>query len=218
MNERNRDLSRHFSGRLAAAWLPQDSNRARRIACSAPCAWRGGSGPTSVGLILLDASRLPRRWIRRTASVEHPAELPFAVVDAQAATELRAQVANVDGKQLDMTFWLTLCRGHSPLCAAYVAGLVRHLPAGTDDTRSPSSDQGYSGSRGHQAKRDGAGTREWCARTRERKGVPAWKWVDGLLKQEGRLSSWDRQFLKCLRGLGKDLALTMAQWRRARDG
>jgi hypothetical protein len=56
--------------------------------------------------------------------------LPFAVVDAQAATELRAQMANVDGKQLDMTLWLTLCRGHSPLCAAYVVGLVRHLPAG----------------------------------------------------------------------------------------
>jgi hypothetical protein len=58
-------------------------------------------------------------------SVEHPAELPFAVVDAQAATELRAQLADVDGKQLDMNFWLTLCRGHSPLCAAYVARLVQ---------------------------------------------------------------------------------------------
>jgi hypothetical protein len=58
-------------------------------------------------------------------SVEHPAELPFAVVDAQAATELRAQLADVDGKQLDMNFWLNLCRGHSPLCAAYFAGLVQ---------------------------------------------------------------------------------------------
>jgi hypothetical protein len=47
--------------------------------------------------------------------------------------------------------------------------------------------------------------------------VPAWKWVDELLKQEGRLNSWDRQFLQCLRGLSqmarKDLALTTAQWR-----
>ena len=34
-------------------------------------------------------------------------------------------MADVDGKQLDMNFWLTLCRGHSPLCAAYVAGLVQ---------------------------------------------------------------------------------------------
>jgi hypothetical protein len=58
-------------------------------------------------------------------SVEHPAESPFAVVDAQAATELRAQLADVDAKQLDMNFWLTLCRGHSPLCAAYVAGLAQ---------------------------------------------------------------------------------------------
>jgi hypothetical protein len=58
-------------------------------------------------------------------SVERPAESPFAVVDAQAATELRAQLADVDAKQLDMNFWLTLCRGHSPLCAAYVAGLVQ---------------------------------------------------------------------------------------------
>jgi hypothetical protein len=57
--------------------------------------------------------------------VEHPAEVPFAVVDTQAATELRAQLADVDAKQLDMNFWLTLCRGHSPLCAVYVAGLVQ---------------------------------------------------------------------------------------------
>jgi hypothetical protein len=46
--------------------------------------------------------------------------------------------------------------------------------------------------------------------------VPAWKWVDELLKREERLSGWDRQFLQCLRGLGKrvrkDLALTTAQW------
>jgi len=46
--------------------------------------------------------------------------------------------------------------------------------------------------------------------------VPAWKWLDELLKREGRLSGWDRQFLQCLRGLGKrarkDLALTPAQW------
>ena len=36
------------------------------------------------------------------------------------------------------------------------------------------------------------------------------------MKHEGRLSGWDRQFLQCLRGLGKrvrkDLALTTAQW------
>jgi hypothetical protein len=50
-------------------------------------------------------------------SVQHPAESPFAVVDAQAATELRAQLADVNAKQLDLNFWLTLCRGHSPLCS-----------------------------------------------------------------------------------------------------
>ena len=36
------------------------------------------------------------------------------------------------------------------------------------------------------------------------------------MKQEWRLSDWDRQFLHCLRDLGKttskDLALTTAQW------
>ena len=46
--------------------------------------------------------------------------------------------------------------------------------------------------------------------------MPAWKWVDELLKHEGRLGDWDRQFLLCLRGLAKsarkDLVLTTAQW------
>jgi len=39
---------------------------------------------------------------------------------------------------------------------------------------------------------------------------------DELSKHEGRLGGWDRQFLQCLRGLGKrapkDLVLTTAQW------
>jgi hypothetical protein len=46
--------------------------------------------------------------------------------------------------------------------------------------------------------------------------VPTRKWVHELLKQEGRLSSWDRQFLQCLQEMGKctraDLPLTKAQW------
>jgi hypothetical protein len=86
-----------------------------------------------------------------------------------------------------------------------------HAPA--NETQSPSSDQGYSESGRHQARRDWGARR---VRTREHKGVPAWKWVDELLKHEGRLGSWDRQFLQCLRDLGKrareDLALTAAQW------
>jgi hypothetical protein len=46
--------------------------------------------------------------------------------------------------------------------------------------------------------------------------VPTRKWVHELLKQEGRLSSWDRQFLLCLQEMGKctraDLPLTTPQW------
>jgi hypothetical protein len=84
----------------------------------------------------------------------------------------------------------------------------------TNEAQSPSSDQGSSQSWRHQARHDDWGTRK--RRVREHKGVPAWKWVDELLKHEGRLGSWDRQFLKCLRDLGKtarkDLALTAAQW------
>jgi hypothetical protein len=89
-----------------------------------------------------------------------------------------------------------------------------HAPA--NETQSPSSDQRYSESSRHQARRDDRGARERRARTREHKGLPAWKWVDELSKHEGRLGTWDRQFLLCLRDLGKrareDLALTAAQW------
>jgi hypothetical protein len=88
-----------------------------------------------------------------------------------------------------------------------------HPPA--NETRAPGSHRGSSASWGHQARRDDRGARDWRARTRKRKGVPAWKWVDGLLKHAGRLSDWDRQFLRCLRGLGgacKNLTLTTAQW------
>src|SRR5262249_42882784 len=90
-----------------------------------------------------------------------------------------------------------------------------HPPA--HETQAPSSDQRYSESWGHQARRDDRGAREWRARTGERNGGPAWKWVDELLKHEGRLSGWERQFLLCLRGLAKtarkNLVLTTAQWR-----
>ena len=89
-----------------------------------------------------------------------------------------------------------------------------HAPA--NETQAPSSNRGYSESWGHQARRDDRGARERRARTGERNGVPAWKWVDELSKHEGRLGGWDRQFLQCLRGLGKrapkDLVLTTAQW------
>jgi hypothetical protein len=87
--------------------------------------------------------------------------------------------------------------------------------AAPNESQAASSDQDFSESWAHQA-RDGSSARKWRVRTRERNGVPAWKWVDELLKREGRLSDWDRQFLQCLRGLGKrarkDLALTTAQW------
>jgi hypothetical protein len=85
-----------------------------------------------------------------------------------------------------------------------------------NDTQSTTSNQGYSESWGQQARRDDWGAREGRARTPEHKGVPTRKWVHELLKQEGRLSSWDRQFLQCLQEMGKctraDLPLTTAQW------
>jgi len=71
------------------------------------------------------------------------------------------------------------------------------------ETQAPSSDQGYSGSWGHQARRDDRDARQRRARTQERNGVPAWKWVDELSKHEARLSGWDRQFLLCLNQLGQ---------------
>jgi hypothetical protein len=99
------------------------------------------------------------------------------------------------------------------------AGTCRQAHEGQtppNDTESSTSDQGYSGSWGHQSGRDDWGARERRSRTPEHKGVPTRKWVHELLKQEGRLRSWDRQFLQCLQEMGKctrtDLPLTTAQW------
>jgi hypothetical protein len=58
-------------------------------------------------------------------SIQHPVESPFAAADAKAAMELREQLADVDAQQPDLNFWRPLCTGSSPLCAAYVAGLVQ---------------------------------------------------------------------------------------------
>jgi len=123
-----------------------------------------------------------------------------------------AQMASDMLKAMGLTWSEVIRRGLSTATSRQAH--EGHAPA--HETQAPSSDQGYSGSWGHQARRDDRGARERRARTRERNGVPAWKWVDELLKHEGRLSDWDRRFLQCLRGLGKksckDLALTTAQW------
>jgi len=124
-----------------------------------------------------------------------------------------AQMASAMLKAMGLTWTEVIHRGLGADTSRY----AHQSQAPANETQAPSSDQGNSESWGYQARRDGWDAREWRARTRERKGLPAWKWVDGLLKQDGRLSRWDRQFLLSLRGLGKrvrkDLALTTAQWR-----
>jgi hypothetical protein len=121
-----------------------------------------------------------------------------------------AKMASAMLKAMGLTWSEIIYRGLSAVSSRRAH--QGHAPA--NETRSPSSDQGYSESGRHQARRDDRGARR--VRTREHKGVPAWKWVDELLKHEKRLGSWDRQFLQCLRDLGKrareDLALTTAQW------
>jgi hypothetical protein len=122
-----------------------------------------------------------------------------------------AQMASAILKTMGLTWAEVINRGLG--AASGRQADQAHAPP--HDTRSPSSDQGNSESWRYQARRDDWGARARHTRTRERNGVPAWKWVDGLLKQEWRLSDWDRQFLHCLRDLGKarkDLALTTAQW------
>ena len=124
-----------------------------------------------------------------------------------------AQMASATLKAMGLTWSEVIRRGLS--AAASPQAHQGHAPA--NETQAPNSDQGYSQSWGHQARRDDRGAREWRVRTRERNGVPAWKWVNELLKHEGRLSDWDRQFLQCLRDMGKmtrkNLILTTAQWR-----
>jgi hypothetical protein len=124
-----------------------------------------------------------------------------------------AQMASAMLKAMGLTWTEVINRGLG-------AGTSRQAHQGQtppSDTQSPTSNQGYSGSWGHQARRDDWGAREGRARTQEHKGVPTRKWVHELLKQEGRLSSWDRQFLQYLQEMGKctraDLPLTTAQWR-----
>jgi hypothetical protein len=123
-----------------------------------------------------------------------------------------AQMASAMLKAMGLTWTEVINRGLG-------AGTCRQAHEGQappNDTESATSDQGYSGSWGHQARRGDRGARSRRARTGERNGVPARKWVHELLKQEGRLSSWDRKFLQCLQTLGKcthaDLPLTTAQW------
>jgi hypothetical protein len=121
-----------------------------------------------------------------------------------------AQMASAMLKAMDLTWSEVINRalGAATSRQAHEA----HAPA--NETQAPSSDWGYSESWGHQARHDDRGERR--ARTGKRNGMPAWKWVDELLKHEGRLSGWDRQFLLCLRGLAetarKNLVLTTAQW------
>jgi hypothetical protein len=121
-----------------------------------------------------------------------------------------AKMASAILKAMGLTWSEIIYRGLSAVSSRRAH--QGHAPA--KETQSPSSDREYSESRRHHAGRDDRGARR--VRTREHKGEPAWKWVDELLKHEGRLGSWDRQFLQCLRDLGKrareDLTLTAAQW------
>ena len=123
-----------------------------------------------------------------------------------------AQMASDMLKAMGLTWSEVIRRGLS----AATSRQAHEGQAPANETQAPSSNRGYSGSWAHQARRDDRDARQRRARTQERNGVPAWKWVDELLKHEERLSGWDRQFLQCLRGLGKgarkDLALTTAQW------
>ena len=123
-----------------------------------------------------------------------------------------AQMASAMLKAMGLTWTEVINRGLG-------AGTCRQANEGQappNDTQSTTSNQGYSGSWGHQARRDDWAAREGRARTPEHKGVPTRKWVHELLKQEERLSSWDRQFLQCLQEMCKctraDLPLTTAQW------
>jgi len=124
-----------------------------------------------------------------------------------------ARMASAMLKAMGLTWSEVIRRG----LGAATSRQVHQGDVPANEAQAPRSNQGYSDSWGHQARRDDWGARKRRARTRERNGVPAWKWVDELSKHEGRLSGWDRQFLQCLRGLGKrdrkELALTTAQWR-----
>jgi hypothetical protein len=121
-----------------------------------------------------------------------------------------AQMASAMLKAMGLTWSEIIYRGLS--AATPRRAHPGHAPA--NETQAPTWDQGYSESRRHQPGRDDWGARK--RRVHDHKGVPAWKWVDELSKHEVRLDSWDRQFLHCLRELGKsareDLALTAAQW------
>jgi hypothetical protein len=121
-----------------------------------------------------------------------------------------AQMASAMLRAMGLTWSEIIYRG----LGAADSRRAHRANAPANETQSPSSDQGYSESRRNQARRDDWGARR--ARTREHKGIPAWKWVEELSTHDGRLGTWDRQFLLCLRDLGKrareDLALTAAQW------
>jgi hypothetical protein len=147
-----------------------------------------------------------------TATVERLARIAGMLGSAhEGERATAAQMATAILKTMGLTWAEVISRG----LGSTTSRDAHQSQAPPNETQAPSSDQGYSESGGHQARRDDCGARGH-ARTRQRNGVPAWKWVDGLLKQEGRLSDWDRQFLQCLRDLGKtarkDLALTMTQW------
>jgi hypothetical protein len=156
----------------------------------------------------------PRGWLAAVAdTIERLARIAGMLGSAhEGERATAAEMASAMLKAMGLTWSEVIRRGLG--AATCRQADQAHAPA--NETQAPSSDQGYSESGGHRARRDECGARGRHARTRERNGVPAWKWVDGLLKQEERLSDWDRQFLHCLRDLGKaarkDLALTTAQW------
>jgi hypothetical protein len=151
----------------------------------------------------------PRGWLAAVAdTIERLARIAGMLGSAhEGERATAAEMASAMLKAMGLTWSEVIRRGLS--AATSDQAHQRHAPA--NETH-PTSDRGSSGSRGHQARGGDWGSRDWRARTRERNGVPAWKWVDALWKQEGRLTDWDRQYLRCLRGLGKNLTLTTAQW------
>ena len=82
-----------------------------------------------------------------------------------------AQMASAILKAMGLTWTEVINRGLGTCSQAHQG------QAPQNDTQSTTSNQGYSESWGHQARRDDRGAREGRARTSEHKGVPTRKWV-----------------------------------------
>jgi hypothetical protein len=111
-------------------------------------------------------------------------ELLNSTYESERATA--AQMASTMLKALSLTWTQLVHRGLGAQPAKET-----HVGPEPSASSAPGSERNARGERGQRA------------RTKERNGVPAWKWVDEILKHDRHLSGWDRQFLQCLRDLGK---------------